>query len=160
MRARTEPGLLGRRQRRRQPRAGQEADRLGYAVVWAAEAYGSDAATVLAWVAAQTERIDVGSAVFQIPGRTPAHDRDDRGHPGHPVRRPVPARAGRLRPAGVRGLARRAVRPSRWPAPGSTSQIVRQALAPRTVSADGEYFTLPLPDGPGKALRADRAPGA
>ena len=45
----------------------QEADRLGYSVVWAAEAYGSDAATVLAWVAAQTERIDVGSAIFQIP---------------------------------------------------------------------------------------------
>ena len=34
----------------------QEADRLGYDSVWAAEAYGSDAATVLAWVAAQTER--------------------------------------------------------------------------------------------------------
>src|SRR5664280_2720238 len=50
----------------------READRLGYAVVWAAEAYGSDAATVLAWVAAQTERIDVGSAIFQIPGRSPA----------------------------------------------------------------------------------------
>src|SRR3954452_6876570 len=48
-----------------------EADRLGYAVCWAAEAYGSDAATVLAWVAAQTERIDVGSAIFQIPARTP-----------------------------------------------------------------------------------------
>ena len=51
----------------------READRLGYSVVWAAEAYGSDAATVLAWVAAQTEHIDVGSAVFQIPGRTPAN---------------------------------------------------------------------------------------
>ena len=51
----------------------QEADRLGYSVVWAAEAYGSDAATVLAWVAAQTTRIDVGSAIFQIPGRTPAN---------------------------------------------------------------------------------------
>src|ERR1700742_2201033 len=50
----------------------READRLGYSVVWAAEAYGSDAATVLAWVAAQTARIDVGSAVFQIPARTPA----------------------------------------------------------------------------------------
>ena len=50
----------------------READRLGYSVVWAAEAYGSDAATVLSWVAAQTERIDVGSAIFQIPGRTPA----------------------------------------------------------------------------------------
>ncbi|HET9653854.1 MAG TPA: LLM class flavin-dependent oxidoreductase, partial [Kineosporiaceae bacterium] len=50
----------------------READRLGYSVVWAAEAYGSDAPTVLAWVAAQTERIDVGSAVMQIPARTPA----------------------------------------------------------------------------------------
>src|SRR5258708_33786237 len=50
----------------------READRLGYAVCWAAEAYGSDAATVLAWVAAQTARIDIGSAVFQIPARTPA----------------------------------------------------------------------------------------
>src|SRR5690606_28580493 len=50
----------------------QEADRLGYAVCWAAEAYGSDAATVLTWVAAQTERIDVGSAIFQIPARQPA----------------------------------------------------------------------------------------
>ena len=51
----------------------READRLGYSVVWAAEAYGSDAATVLAWIAAQTETIDVGSAIFQIPGRTPAN---------------------------------------------------------------------------------------
>src|SRR3990170_6320024 len=49
-----------------------EADRIGYDSVWAAEAYGSDAATVLAWVAAQTERIDIGSAIFQIPARTPA----------------------------------------------------------------------------------------
>ena len=50
----------------------READTLGYAVAWAAEAYGSDAATVLSWVAAQTTQIDVGSAIFQIPGRTPA----------------------------------------------------------------------------------------
>ena len=39
---------------------------------WVAEAYGSDAPTVLAWVGAQTERIDLGSAVMQIPARTPA----------------------------------------------------------------------------------------
>jgi alkanesulfonate monooxygenase SsuD/methylene tetrahydromethanopterin reductase-like flavin-dependent oxidoreductase (luciferase family) len=38
----------------------QEADRLGYAVAWAAEAYGTDAVTVLTWVAAKTERIDIG----------------------------------------------------------------------------------------------------
>ena len=51
----------------------READRLGYAVAWAAEAYGSDAATVLSWIAAQTTTIDVGAAIFQIPGRTPAN---------------------------------------------------------------------------------------
>ena len=41
-------------------------------MVWAAEAYGSDSPTVLAWLAAQTSTIDVGSAVMQIPARTPA----------------------------------------------------------------------------------------
>ena len=50
----------------------QEAERLGYDSVWAAEAYGSDAATVLAWLAAGTSRIKLGSAIFQMPGRSPA----------------------------------------------------------------------------------------
>ncbi|MFI7644234.1 LLM class flavin-dependent oxidoreductase [Nonomuraea sp. NPDC049400] len=50
----------------------READRLGYDVCWAAESHGSDAATVLAWVAARTEQIGIGSSVFQIPGRSPA----------------------------------------------------------------------------------------
>jgi F420-dependent oxidoreductase-like protein len=50
----------------------EEAERLGYDSVWAAEAWGTDAVTVLAWVAARTERIKVGSAIMQIPGRTPA----------------------------------------------------------------------------------------
>src|ERR1035437_2129905 len=50
----------------------QEADRIGYSVVWAAEAYGSDTATVLAWVGALTANVDLGSAVMQIPARTPA----------------------------------------------------------------------------------------
>ncbi len=50
----------------------QEAERLGYDSVWAAEAYGSDAATVLAWLAAGTSRIKLGSAIFQMPGRSAA----------------------------------------------------------------------------------------
>lgn len=49
-----------------------EAENLGYDSVWTAEAYGSDALTPLAWIAARTEKIKVGSAVFQIPARTPA----------------------------------------------------------------------------------------
>jgi alkanesulfonate monooxygenase SsuD/methylene tetrahydromethanopterin reductase-like flavin-dependent oxidoreductase (luciferase family) len=48
------------------------AERLGYDSVWAAEAYGSDSATVLAWLAAQTSSIGIGSAVFQIPARSAA----------------------------------------------------------------------------------------
>ena len=51
----------------------QEAERLGYDSAWAAEAWGTDAVTVLAWVAASTSRIRVGSAIMQIPGRTPAN---------------------------------------------------------------------------------------
>ena len=50
----------------------REAERLGYSVVWAAEAYGSDAVTVLSWIGAHTSTIDVGSAVLQIPARSPA----------------------------------------------------------------------------------------
>src|SRR5512132_4088936 len=50
----------------------KEAEAAGYDSVWAAEAYGSDTATVLAWIAGQTETIKIGSAILQIPGRTPA----------------------------------------------------------------------------------------
>ena len=49
-----------------------EAERLGYASVWTAEAYGSDAVTPAAWIAARTTTIDVGTAIMQIPARTPA----------------------------------------------------------------------------------------
>lgn len=50
----------------------QEADRLGYYAVWTAEAYGSDAVTPLAWLGARTERIHLGTAILQMPARTPA----------------------------------------------------------------------------------------
>src|ERR1700683_5704100 len=50
----------------------QEAERLGFDSAWAAEAYGSDAATVLAWLAAGTSTIRLGAGIFQMPGRSPA----------------------------------------------------------------------------------------
>ena len=50
----------------------QEAERLGYDSAWAAEAWGTDAVTVLSWLAATTSTIKVGSAILQIPARTPA----------------------------------------------------------------------------------------
>src|SRR3954462_14943492 len=50
----------------------QEAERLGYDSVWTAEAYGSDAATILGWLAGQTSSIRLGAAIFQMPARSAA----------------------------------------------------------------------------------------
>jgi len=51
----------------------QEAERLGYDSAWAAEAWGTDCVSVLAWLGATTTKIKLGSAIMQIPGRTPAN---------------------------------------------------------------------------------------
>ncbi len=51
----------------------KEADRLGYYAVWTAEAYGSDAVVPLAWIGAQTQQIKLGTAILQMPARTPAN---------------------------------------------------------------------------------------
>jgi F420-dependent oxidoreductase-like protein len=50
-----------------------EAERLGFDSVWVAEAWGTDAVSVLGWLAGRTERIRLGSAIMQIPGRSPAN---------------------------------------------------------------------------------------
>ena len=130
----------------------QEADRLGYDVCWAAEAYGSDVPTVLAWVAAQTERIDVGSAIMQIPARQPAMT-------AMTAATLDSLSGGRFRLGlGVSGpqvsegwygvtfdkpLARTR----------EYVEIVRRAMSRERLSYDGEHWTLPLPDGPGKPLK-------
>ena len=129
----------------------READRLGYAVVWAAEAYGSDAATVLAWIGAQTSRIDLGSAVFQIPGRTPANT-------AMTAATLDALSGGRFRLGlGVSGpQVSEGWHGVRFSKPLTRTReyvdIVRLALAREKVAYHGEFFTLPLPDGPGKAL--------
>jgi len=51
----------------------QEAERLGFHSAWAAEAWGTDAVTVLSWLAATTSTIKIGSAILQLPGRSPAN---------------------------------------------------------------------------------------
>ncbi len=50
----------------------QEAERLGFHSIWTAEAYGTDCITPIAWMMGQTERINFGSAIMQMPARTPA----------------------------------------------------------------------------------------
>lgn len=135
----------------------QEAERLGYAVVWAAEAYGSDAPTVLSWIAAHTERIDVGSAVMQIPARTPAATAmtaatideisGGRFRLGLGVSGPQVAEGWHGVPfANPLGRTREYV------------EIVRRALSRDELRYDGRYFQLPLPGGAGKPLRLSIRP--
>ena len=129
----------------------READTLGYAVAWAAEAYGSDAATVLSWIAAQTTQIDVGSAIFQIPARTPAMTAMTAATLDN-------LSGGRFRLGlGVSGpQVSEGWHGVRFDKPLARTReyvdIVKLALSRRKVAYDGEFFTLPLPDGPGKAL--------
>lgn len=129
----------------------QAAETLGYDSVWAAEAYGSDAVTVLAAVAARTHRIGIGSAVLQIPARTPAMTAmtaatldalsQGRFRLGLGVSGPQVSEGWHgVRFADPLGRTREYI------------DLVRLALRRRRLVADGEHFTLPLPDGPGKAL--------
>ena len=50
----------------------KHAEGLGYHSVWTSEAYGSDAVTTAAWILANTAKIKVGTAIMQMPARTPA----------------------------------------------------------------------------------------
>ncbi|WP_189210272.1 LLM class F420-dependent oxidoreductase [Actinokineospora fastidiosa] len=130
----------------------READRLGFSVAWVAEAYGSDAPTVLAWVAAQTERIDVGSAILQIPARRPTMA-------AMTAATLDALSGGRFRLGlGVSGpqvsegwygvkFDKPLVRTREY------VEIVRSALRRERVSYQGRHFTLPLPEGPGKPLK-------
>jgi F420-dependent oxidoreductase-like protein len=134
-----------------------EAERLGYAVLWAAEAYGSDAASVLGYLAARTERIDLGSAVFQIPGRSPALTAmtaatldalsGGRFRLGLGISGPQVSE-------GWHGVA--------FDKPLARTreyvEVVRLALSGQPVAYQGRHVVLPLPAGPGRALKLTTGP--
>ncbi len=135
----------------------REAERLGYATLWASEAYGSDAATVLAWLAAHTSRVRLGSAIFQMPGRSPAMTAMtaatlDRLSGGRFVLGLGPS--GPQVAEGWHGqrFAHQLQRTREYVA------VVRMALARERVELRGETLELPLPDGPGRALKLTVAP--
>jgi F420-dependent oxidoreductase-like protein len=130
----------------------REAESLGFDSVWSAEAYGSDAATVLAWIAGQTETIKLGSAIFQMPGRTPAMtamtaatiDQISRGRMllGIGSSGPQVAEGWHGQP-----FAKQLQRTREY------VEILRKALARERLEYHGESYELPIPDGPGKALK-------
>ena len=149
--------LVGADDPRGQLRLTQHAESLGFSVVWAAEAYGSDSPTVLAWLAAQTSTIDVGSAVMQIPGRTPAMT-------AMTAASLDVLTGGRFR-LGL-GISGPQVSEGWHGVPFSSPLertreylgIVQQALSRQTVAFGGAHYQLPLPDGPGKPLKLTIAP--
>src|SRR6476659_5610364 len=133
------------------------AEAAGYDSIWTAEAYGSDAATVLAWLAGQTTRIKLGSAIFQMPARTPAMtamtavtiDQLSGGRMllGIGSSGPQVAEGWHGQP-----FAKQLQRTREY------VDIVRMALARERVEYHGGSYELPIPGGPGKALKLMIAP--
>ena len=140
-----------------QLRLTRHAEALGFAVVWAAEAYGSDSPTVLAWLAAQTSTIDVGSAVMQIPGRTPAMT-------AMTAASLDVLTGGRFRLGlGVSGpQVSEGWHGVRFDKPLARTReylaIVSAALSRSTLTFGGQHYQIPLPDGAGKPLKLTIAP--
>jgi F420-dependent oxidoreductase-like protein len=135
----------------------QEAERLGYDSVWAAEAYGSDAATILGWIAGQTSRIKIGSAIFQMPGRSPAMTAMTAATLDQLSEGRMLLGIGSSGPQVAEGwhgqrFARQLQRTREYIA------VVRKALDRERLEFHGETLELPLPDGPGKALKLTIAP--
>jgi F420-dependent oxidoreductase-like protein len=139
-------------------KAVQAAERLGFESVWAAESYGSDAVSVLAWLAAQTEKIKLGAAIMQVPARPPA----------------AAAMAGCTIDALSGGRFMFGFGPSGpqvsegwygvpyakpWGRTREYVEIVRRIVAREgRLEYQGDHFQLPLPEGEGKALKLNFHP--
>jgi F420-dependent oxidoreductase-like protein len=135
----------------------REAERLGYDSVWTAEAYGSDAVTILGWLAGQTERIRLGSAVLQMPGRSPAMTAMTAATLDQLSGGRLLLGIGTSGPQVAEGwhgqrFGRQLQRTREY------VDVVRMALRRERVEYHGETLELPLPDGPGKALKLTIAP--
>src|SRR5205814_3501958 len=134
-----------------------EAVRLGFDSVWSAEAYGSDAVTLATWAAARTTTIGVGTAIMQIPARSPAatamtaitldHLSGGRFRLGLGVSGPQVSEGWHGVPF-AKPLARTR----------EYVDIVNLAMRRKPVEYAGQHYTLPLPGAPGKALRPSLHP--
>src|SRR5258707_11881065 len=134
------------------------AERLGYESVWAAESYGSDVVSVLAWLAAQTQTINLGAAIMQVPARPPA----PAAMAGATIDKPSGGRflfgfgpSGPQVSEGWYGV------PYAKPC-GRTREyieVVREIVAREgPVEHSGEHYQLPLPGGEGKPLKLNFHP--
>jgi F420-dependent oxidoreductase-like protein len=130
-----------------------DAERLGVTSAWVAEAWGQDAFTPLAYLAARTDRIGLGSAIAQLGARTPAM-------------LAMSAMSLQLLSGGRFRLGVGSSGPQvmegwhgvRFDAPlamtRETIEVVRAVAAGQRLRHSGRVYQLPLPDGPGRALRS------
>jgi F420-dependent oxidoreductase-like protein len=133
------------------------AEDAGFDSVWVAEAYGSDAATVMAWLAAQTSRIKIGAGIFQMPARSPAMTAMTAATLDQLSNGRMVIGIGSSGPQVAEGwhgqrFAKQLLRTREY------VEVIRKALSRERLVYDGEYYKLPLPDGPGKALKLTIAP--
>jgi F420-dependent oxidoreductase-like protein len=135
----------------------QEAERLGVDYAWTAETWGHDAATPVAFLAARTSRIRLGTGILQVAARSPANIgmialalasmSNGRFILGLGASGPQVVEGWHGVP--FRGISKRL---------RETVQIVRTISRGERLAFDGQYFTLPLPGGEGKALKSAARP--
>src|SRR5215203_4956430 len=134
------------------------AERLGYESVWAAESYGSDVVSVLAWLAARTEKINLGAAIMQVPARPPAAA----AMAGATIDKLSGGRflfgfgpSGPQVSEGWYGVPYS----KPWGRTREYIEVVREIIAREgPVDHQGEHYTLPLPGGEGKPLKLNFHP--
>ena len=131
----------------------REAEKIGVSSAWVAEAWGQDAFTPLAYLAARTERIALGTAIAQLGARTPAmlamSALSMQQLSGGRFRLGI-GTSGPQVMEGWHGV--------RFDAPlamtRETVEIVRAISAGERLSHSGRVYQLPLPGGPGRAIRS------
>ena len=134
------------------------AEKVGFESVWAAESYGSDVVSVLAWLAPQTETIKLGAAILQVPARPPAAA----AMAGATIDKLSGGRfifgfgpSGPQVSEGWYGVPY--AKP--WGRTREYIEVVREIIAREgPVEHRGEHYTLPLADGEGKALKLNFHP--
>ena len=134
------------------------AEGMGYESVWAAESYGSDVVSVLAWLAARTEKINLGAAIMQVPARPPAAA----AMAGATIDKLSGGRflfgfgpSGPQVSEGWYGVPY--AKP--WGRTREYIEVVREIIAREgPVDHQGEHYTLPLPGGEGKPLKLNFHP--
>jgi F420-dependent oxidoreductase-like protein len=135
----------------------QEAERLGYDSVFAAEAYGSDSVSILGWMAGQTSTIKLGSAIMQMPARSAAMTAMTAATLDNITEGRFILGLGTSGPQVAEGwhgqrFGKQLKRTREY------VDVVRKALRRERLEYHGETIDLPLPDGPGKALKLTIAP--